>query len=1215
MIAGIIKLAGYLRNMTVCYLYNSHTLIRKLILSAIVLWAANGFSQGYHFTYYTLNEGIPTELVKSVTVSHDGFLYLATDEGLVFFNGQDFTTYRSQLHSQYVKFVHSLPNGDLMVSDDLGVSLVQLADRVPVFQTIQKGQVLRTDSTLWYPKMIYTDSNGETWVADNRTIYLHNEGKLKPVHISLAELPENVQRSFIFCDDRMGNLFAFHEGGKVFLIDRARMIADEVTKQFPMRHYYHCALSKPGELLLSGEKGLWFVKTGESGKVIQQSPLIQGIEFSWLEHREDNVWIGATWSDGLFEIQLNNGFVSRWKRIDEFLYNNGNQIAKDHEGNLWIASDNGLVLMQKQMFEQILPETIQGYIQDILQADEQTMIISNGEKVFEVKESQEGRTVRILYSNPQESILKLAMTPDGIYMAGSRGNVYYRNNAGVVRKIMTGLETPIFILAPDRNHRIWFCQDGRLVPGMIENAKQIVSPLENHKIQSRIISIRLHPASGALFLGGSSDDAYLYRYDPERDQLVNLSQPLDFEHNVPLSINDMAFHGDSVWLATTFGVMLVHKNSARRIPLGGLSETTIKGIVSDTEGTLWFSASLGIVKYEKGEYYIFAERDGVPSKTSSYRSLLLDHRNRLWAGTISGVAYTRNTHPAHAMPPPKACNLAVNGSPESGFDGKQIRLRAGSFLKINLVTPSYPSKSLLFRYRVLHNSDSTEWTVCKSLLELYTNNWPAGKYRIQIIARKSGNFHWSPPLDIDMELRLPWFKNPFVLSSILVLLVLGTFLLIRLNSRKHKQKQEELEDIIHVRTAEIQKQKSFIEARNEEIRQKNAELEHTLQELTTAKLKAEHLANARSLFLSTVSHELRTPLNAVIGMTYILLSDNPRFDQIENLNTLKFSAENLLALINDILDYSKIDAGKLVFEEADFDLKDRINSIVQVLKVKADEKGIRVESFVDPALPDFLTGDPTRLNQILFNIAGNAVKFTHQGEVKLNVTLVRKWEKEVEIRFEVSDTGIGISPDHLETIFESFSQAGLDITRKYGGTGLGLAITQKLVEMQNGRIEVLSHQGKGSTFTIFLTYRISEKTRESESAIVLKDFTMFSGQEVLVVDDNQVNLIVARKFLNNWNLKADTAENGIMAYEKAMNKQYFLILMDLQMPEMDGREATEAIRRYEETHGLQPVPIFALTASAMVENQQQLYEAGMNDFITKPFNPSELNYKIAKLLR
>jgi len=383
---------------------------------------------------------------------------------------------------------------------------------------------------------------------------------------------------------------------------------------------------------------------------------------------------------------------------------------------------------------------------------------------------------------------------------------------------------------------------------------------------------------------------------------------------------------------------------------------------------------------------------------------------------------------------------------------------------------------------------------------------------------------------------------------------------------------------------------------------KKAELE-----LIAAKEEALQLGRAKEMFISVMSHEIRTPLNAVIGISHLLQEDKLP-SQEENLKVLKFSAENLMMLINDVLDFTKIETGNVQLEKANMDLRELVSGVVATMQFKARDKHIYVEQNIDPDIPDVVIGDSTRLVQILLNLTSNAVKFTETGGVSIDLKVVDQSSKSVRIRFGVTDTGIGIAADKINTIFEQWKQAEMDTTRKYGGTGLGLAISKRLVTLHDSRINVDSVPGHGSTFWFTVSFK------KPVDHTVNKNTKVEEGLKIhaLVVDDNQINRLLINKVLKRWGATADFAENGLEAVRFVKtNRNYDVVLMDIHMPEMGGLEATQIIRNVQEPY-FQQLPIIALTASMMNSQIDTIGAAGMNDYILKPFDPKTLFDKLSR---
>jgi signal transduction histidine kinase/CheY-like chemotaxis protein len=377
--------------------------------------------------------------------------------------------------------------------------------------------------------------------------------------------------------------------------------------------------------------------------------------------------------------------------------------------------------------------------------------------------------------------------------------------------------------------------------------------------------------------------------------------------------------------------------------------------------------------------------------------------------------------------------------------------------------------------------------------------------------------------------------------------------------------------------------------------------------LKLARAEAEQGFIVKSEFLSTMSHEIRTPLNAVIGMSHLLLNNNPREDQVEQLDVMLFSANNLLSIVNDILDYNKIEAGKIAFEHIEMDLGTILRYIFKGMKTTADDKGIALKLTIDPALHDRLIGDPTRTTQVVTNLLHNAIKFTQVGSVELSVRVLSENADTVKLSLAVKDTGIGISEEKQRMIFERFTQADSSTSRSFGGTGLGLAISKRILELQGSTLSLSSQEGVGSTFYFEQTF---EKGASLQEEVVNTEVTKMeekplTGLNILLVEDNMMNVLVAQRYLERWGASIDVAYNGQEGLDKLDLSRHALVLIDLHMPVMDGFEASKKMRELGVT-----IPIIALTANLPDEIREQTARSGIDDIVVKPFLPDELYRKV-----
>jgi len=1165
--------------------------------------------QSWQFIRYAEEEGLSNTLVKSVTADKNGFIWIATDDGIFRFDGHNFLHIKDELPSKYVKSVVCALNGDIVASTDLGVVRIQSSPQKYSVSLVKMGSVKEVDTMMSYPKSIYKDKKGIIWISDNHKVYSVKGSSIKSYSTHNKAFSNNFQRAFSFVEDGFGNLYSFSEPGFIFRYDVKTDKFVEVPTPQRLTNIQSVVHDSLGTILAATHNGIFELQFDMSANCKKITLLNKGIESSYLLRLPNGNFLAGTWANGLLEI-IKDGGEYVFSQVADFPGKNVNHLWYSGDGNIWIGSDNGLFLMKNVFFGAPYQEFSNTYIQDVNEFSDGRICFTDGGKVFVAYPGSKIRSQ--ILKKSKTTILQCLPVQNGIWYSDVDANIWFENQKGATIHTFNfkANGNAVFHLMADAGGNIWACQDANPSLICISSNFTVKQYGSTKGITSRPL-VTAMDKEGKVFAGCMSDTAYLFGYVAGSDKFINLSKPIVFERNIDINVNDMAFNKKSVlWIGTSFGLIKYENNNFERLALGDMTADAVKGIAIDKNDNVWFGNSLGLHQINGGELLSFDERSGMHSKSIDYRCILIDRGNRVWAGTVGGMVVSAPiSHPTKTVTP-IILDLLMNNSYSIPITQKGTHFSDKSFVTIKIGIPDYPVKYLKVEMLLLGKDSS--WIPVNKSNEIILANLSPGNYKLMIRAKQYGNFLYSKPLEWEFTVKRMWyFRWWFILLFIFGLFAIYWFGL-KWYTNKLKRDNENLERAVNERTQKISAQKGQIETQNQKIKLKNDELEHTNIELQSAKARAEAASEAKSKFLSVMTHELRTPMNAVIGFSHLLIQNNPRPDQLEDLKTLRFSAENLLALINNILDFNKVEAGMLSLEQIEFDLKNIIEEITSTMMPRARQRNIKLYYNYDDKLPVSVVGDQLRLSQIINNLLSNALKFTENGSVVIDVKLNSIQEKNVQIDFAVTDSGIGMDDSTLANIFEAFTQASSETSRKYGGTGLGLAITQKLIELFGSKIQVESELGKGTRFYFSINFaKVSDASAEPTNKEAEYEFTSFAGQTILLVEDNNVNKIIAKKFLSGWNLNVQTAENGIVAVKKVQDQVFDLILMDLQMPEMDGYQASAAIRDF----GVEPyvsIPIIALTASSKADVYENIFLSGMNDFISKPFNPIDLHEKIKK---
>ena len=717
--------------------------------------------------------------------------------------------------------------------------------------------------------------------------------------------------------------------------------------------------------------------------------------------------------------------------------------------------------------------------------------------------------------------------------------------------------------ADPEGERIWFLTgDGQLL--LYQNER--VRRLENVPF-AEVRSMQVD-REGWLWIAG--DRSSLARLSGEVWTKLGPSKT-----GVQGDIGNIAFDGDqNLWISLDQGVLKFDLDE-QGIPTGngrlydsdqGFRGTyVVPGATFTTEdGRIFFGTLDGVVQYEPGEDRVITSQPGI-----QLTGLDLEGQTTDWKARGNEVE-------------------SWTGMPQSLTLPYRFNQLTFHYTGIDFESP----EQLSYRYRL--SGLNQDWVNAEDQRAVNYSGIEAGTHLFEVTASRDSIVAQGDIVSYSFRIRPPFWQTPWFFA-LAILGVLG--LIAGYNG---------------IRSAALRREKRKLEDANEQ-------LEATVAERTREYLEAKEAAEAsekvKEQFLANMSHEIRTPMNAIVGMTNILIKEDPEAAQMRYLDAIRQSSDNLLVIINDILDISKIEAGKMEFESINFSIDRVLHGVKDTLVFKAEEKGLELNIDKDEKVPEWAVGDPVRLTQILINLVGNAIKFTESGSVTVKVACPVKDASKAKIRFSVIDTGIGIPADRVDNIFETFSQAGADTTRKFGGTGLGLSISKQLVEQQGGGIDLESELGKGSNFFFHLFFPHGEAPAEdSQDSGNGQHAEILKGARVLLAEDNDFNVMVAVDTLKDLieGIDITVAPDGVRAVKELEGSAFDIVLMDIQMPEMDGYTATKTIRDSSDKR-VRATPIMAMTAAVTKAEVDKCFEAGMDNYIAKPFDSDELLEKMAGL--
>ncbi len=1197
-------------------------LIIFFIALSLLFMSFSGYSKNskkivslYATRNWTSDNGLPSSAILDIYQSQSGFLWLLTYNGLVKYDGINFFRF-DKAHPSYFS-----PNSVF--------SIAETPDSTLWFGSYGYGIVKYKNHNLtkiqtpdFFIQKLYAENNEKLWIGTkNSGLYLFITSKNKLTKIDFA--PLNKTSINYIGKGPKGWVWLGTENNGIFLYKDGKLKKFDNKNIRALKQIQDITFLENGNIFISTYSGLYLVKNNR----IRQIPEFAGLYIDQV-NQTNNYHLIVSTNHGIFQIN------EQGKQYKSFFKGNSIRVISTHEDedkSLWVATyRNGLYQIINNQFKTFT--TDEGLSTNSIGG---ITVLKNGKLLVG---SIDGKINTIRNENVGVFNIKEPIYRQKIYglFEDSKRNIWITTYKGLIKKYPNGQEKKYTtanglkgnlcrMVYEDSHGDIWIATRASGISILRKNGRWKYYNKDKGLSSNFILDIN-EDADGNMLI--CTDNGGLNIISPNgKIKIIDASNGLSSDLCFTTTLDE----DKSFWLATKNGISHFKNNKIHHFNSNtGIPSDAIFDIILDHKGCFWLSSNEGVIKVKKQDlldheknsskiinWTIYNKKSGLNSyECSGATKSTIDKDGNIWIPALDGLicidpAWESSKDVKHQMVinSIKVNHITYNPDDEILINSSKSRITF-SFAYLSFTSPE------LINYQVQLKKYNDQWLDIGNQTQITYTNLPVGKYSFTVRAKNESGTWGQASTKYKIHIKPGFTQTVWFYLILLAVAILLSIIFYKLRISTLHQKELLLKDQVEGKTNELQRNMDTL-------LQEIVERKRIENELIASKEKADTANKSKSDFLANMSHEIRTPMNGIIGMTELLKQTTLTAKQKDFTLTIQQSANNLLNLINDILDFSKIEAGQIDVENIDFNIKNTINELIELFKFKINEKRLTFHYHISPEVPEWVKGDPHRLKQIIINLLNNAIKFTKEGSISLRVYPIKTEKNFTRIRFDIIDTGIGITQEGINKLFKSFSQIDSSTTRLFGGSGLGLAISKNMTRLLGGEIGVESQVNIGSTFWFYISFDKSNKKHIARPSLAVDEVdtkTISSNTrsdkkyKILLAEDHPINQKVAQMHLKKLGHIVETADNGQIALEMFTKNHYDLIFMDIQMPEMDGIESTKLIREFEkEIKVKKPITIIALTANAMKGDKENCLRAGMNEYMSKPFKPNELQRILANI--